>query len=71
MAVRSLAKWTATPGRGSSAANTRQGETALGHLKKAQTLYQEMDMDYWLDRTEKIMKTLNGKLKGRRANATV
>ncbi len=32
-----------------------QQEKALENLKKAETMFQEMDMDYWLGETRKIL----------------
>ena len=39
-------------------AHASQKEKALENLKKAETMYQEMGMDYWLDMTRKVMETV-------------
>lgn len=36
-----------------------QKEKALENLKEAENLFQEMGMDYWLERTQKILMTLS------------
>jgi len=33
-----------------------QKEKALGNLKKAEAMFQEMGMDYWLARTKKLLE---------------
>jgi tetratricopeptide (TPR) repeat protein len=39
-------------------ANAGQKEKALENLKKAESMYQEMGMDYYLARTKKLLETL-------------
>jgi len=39
-------------------ANAGQKEKALENLKRAETMFQEMGMDYWLARTRKVLETL-------------
>jgi tetratricopeptide (TPR) repeat protein len=39
-------------------ADAGQKEKALENLKKAEAMYQEMGMDYWLARTKKLLETL-------------
>jgi len=39
-------------------AEAGQKEKALENLKKAEAMYQEMGMDYWLARTKKLLETL-------------
>jgi class 3 adenylate cyclase/tetratricopeptide (TPR) repeat protein len=39
---------------------TGQKEKALENLKKAEAMYREMGMDYWLRRTQKVMAKLQG-----------
>ena len=41
-------------------ANTDQKEKALRTLKKAQGMFREMGMDYWMAKAEKAMKALEG-----------
>jgi len=41
-------------------ADTDQREKALGPLKKAQGMFQEMGMDYWLRRTQSVLAKLEG-----------
>jgi hypothetical protein len=36
--------------------DTSQKEKAKENLKKAEALFQEMGMDYWLDRTRKLLE---------------
>jgi hypothetical protein len=36
-------------------ANADQKEKALETLKKAETMFQEMSMDYWLAETRKVL----------------
>ena len=33
-------------------------EEALEHLKKAEAMFQDMGMDYWLGKTRKVLATL-------------
>jgi tetratricopeptide (TPR) repeat protein len=37
-------------------ADARQKEKAIENLRKAEAMYQEMGMDYWLARTKKLLK---------------
>jgi tetratricopeptide (TPR) repeat protein len=39
-------------------ADTGKREKALENLKKAEVMFQEMGMDYWLARTKELMKRL-------------
>ena len=39
-------------------ANAGQKEKALENLRKAETMFQEMGMDYWLTRTRKVLAEL-------------
>jgi hypothetical protein len=39
-------------------AHAGQKEKALENLKKAERMYQEMGMDYWLDRTKKLLEMI-------------
>lgn len=39
-------------------ADTGRREKALGNLKKAEGMFQEMGMDYWVARNKEIMKRL-------------
>ena len=39
-------------------AKAGQKEKALENLKKAETMFQEMDMDYWLVETQKVLAEL-------------
>jgi Tfp pilus assembly protein PilF len=39
-------------------AHASQKEKALENLKKAETMFQEMGMDYWLGRTRKVLAEL-------------
>jgi tetratricopeptide (TPR) repeat protein len=39
-------------------ANAGQKEKALKNLKKAEAMFQEMGMDYWLARTRKLLETV-------------
>ena len=38
--------------------NAGQKEKALENLKKAEGMFQEMGMDYWLTRTQEVMRRL-------------
>ena len=38
-----------------------QKEKAIEKLKKAESLYQEMGMDYWLNRTREVLETVGQK----------
>ena len=42
--------------RGELYADAGQKEKALENLKKAEAMYQEMGMDYWLARTKKLLE---------------
>jgi tetratricopeptide (TPR) repeat protein len=39
--------------------NTGQRERALEDLKKAESMFQEMGMDYWVEKTRKVLGSLN------------
>ena len=39
-------------------ADTGQRKNALENLKKAKGMYQEMGLDYWLDKTQEILGRL-------------
>ncbi len=39
-------------------ADKGQSEKALENLKKAERMFREMGMDYWLDKTQEILGTL-------------
>jgi len=39
-------------------ADAGQKEKALKNLKKAEAMFQEMGMDYWLARTKKLLETV-------------
>jgi hypothetical protein len=39
-------------------ADIGQKEKAIKNLKKAETAFQEMGMDYWLSRTQAVMEKL-------------
>jgi tetratricopeptide (TPR) repeat protein len=41
-------------------ADTGQKDRALGTLKKAEMMFQEMGMDYWLAKTQEVLRPLNG-----------
>jgi class 3 adenylate cyclase/tetratricopeptide (TPR) repeat protein len=41
-------------------ANAGQKEKALENLKKAETMFQEMGMDYWVGRTRKVLASIGG-----------
>jgi len=41
-------------------ADTGQREKALENLKKAEGMFQEMGMDYWLRRTQEVLSRLQG-----------
>jgi tetratricopeptide (TPR) repeat protein len=41
-------------------ANSGQEGKALETLKKAEMMFQEMGMDYWLTRTQEVLRSLNG-----------
>jgi hypothetical protein len=41
-------------------ANTGQTEKALESLKKAESMMQEMGMDYWLRRTQEVLESVEG-----------
>ena len=39
-------------------ADTGQKEKALEHLKKAEDMFQEIGMDYWLTKTQEVLGRL-------------
>jgi tetratricopeptide (TPR) repeat protein len=39
-------------------ADTGQRKKALDNLKKAKGMFQEMGMDYWLDKTQEVLERL-------------
>jgi len=41
-------------------ADTRQTEKALEYLKKAEGMFQEMGIDYWLCRTQEVLERVEG-----------
>jgi tetratricopeptide (TPR) repeat protein len=41
-------------------ADMGQREKALETLKKAEGMFQEMGMDYWLHRTQEVLQVLEG-----------
>ena len=41
-------------------ADTGRKEKALESLKEAETAFREMGMDYWLRRTQEVLKRLEG-----------
>ena len=41
-------------------ADMGQKEKALGALKKAQSMFREMDMDYWLRKTQNALEAIKG-----------
>jgi hypothetical protein len=43
---------------------TGKGEQAKGHLRKAMTMYRDMDMRFWLEQAEAESKALTGSLGG-------
>ena len=41
-------------------ADIGQGDKALENLRKAEAMFQEMGMDYWLRRTQSVLDRLQG-----------